>query len=62
MGPKRQRAGARPEKAVEVKESKLSETCNLCHHPKLSGNELEEAGKFYKFGGNFYHYFCVLFW
>jgi prolyl-tRNA synthetase len=47
--------------AVEVKVRRDGDRCSLCHHHKLSGNELEEVGKFFKFGGHFYHYFCILF-
>ena len=50
------------EKAVEIKVKKDNEKCCLCHHPKLSGNEIEEAGKFFEFAGSYYHYFCLLFW
>jgi len=36
--------------------------CEFCHQPDLKGqNEIDKAGRMFKFMGKFYHYFCILF-
>ena len=36
--------------------------CAFCHQPDIQGqNEVEKAGRLFKFMGKYYHYFCILF-
>ncbi len=47
---------------VEVRKPSVK-VCSLCSQRKLASasNDLEAAGKFYKFGDLYFHYFCLLF-
>ena len=50
--------------AIDVSDTKEASKakCEFCQQSDLKGdNELEKAGRMFKFMGKYYHYFCVLF-
>lgn len=67
MAPASKKKGtAKGAKNVALDVSNTSEaakaSCEFCQQPDIQGqNEVEKAGRMFKFMGKFYHYFCILF-